>query len=105
MEFLNPAHGMKDICKGWLIDIINTYSSTHNALRISGGRTRELARVDDCPLQPLDGQARSAGQKADGNPQRDDAARSVRAIGERYLRVGGRGQCLRAGKTRSQKNA
>ena len=25
--------------------------------------------------------------------------------GLRYLRVGGRGQCLRAGKTRSQKNA
>jgi hypothetical protein len=28
-----------------------------------------------------------------------------RANGLRYLRVGGRGQCLGAGKTRSQKNA
>jgi hypothetical protein len=37
-------------------------------LRISGGRMRELARVDDRPLQPLDGPARSAGQKADVNP-------------------------------------
>jgi hypothetical protein len=30
--------------------------------------------VDDRPLQPLDGSARSAGQKADGNPQPDGAA-------------------------------
>jgi len=30
-----------------------------NVLRISGWRTRELARGDGCPLQPLDGQARS----------------------------------------------
>jgi hypothetical protein len=29
----------------------------------------------------------------------------VQANGERYLRVGGRGFCLGAGKTRSQKNA
>src|SRR3990170_6221794 len=33
----------------------------HTALRISGWRTRELARGDGCPLQPLDGLARSAG--------------------------------------------
>jgi len=40
------------------------------ALRISGGRTRERARVDDRPLQPLDGRRDSAGQSADGNTQR-----------------------------------
>jgi len=44
--------------------------------------TRGLARGDGCPLQQLDGQARSAGKKSDGNPQHDDAARSVRAIND-----------------------
>ena len=39
-------------------------------LRISGGRTRELARVDGRTLQPLDGRRDSAGQRADGNAQR-----------------------------------
>jgi len=38
-----------------------------------------LTRGDGCLLQPLDGQAKSARQKADGNPQHDGAARSVRA--------------------------
>jgi hypothetical protein len=43
------------------------YCRCLTALRISGWRTRELARGDGCPLQPLDGLARSARQKADGN--------------------------------------
>jgi len=44
------------------------------ALRISGRRTREQARGDDCPLQPLDGLAR----------QRRDRKRMVirSAVGE-----------------------
>ena len=36
---------------------------------MSGGRSRELARGDGRPLQPLDGRRVSAGLKADGNPQ------------------------------------
>ncbi len=32
-------------------------------LRISGGRTRELARVDDRPLQPLDGRREAPDRK------------------------------------------
>ena len=40
------------------------------ALRISGGRPRELARVDERPLHPLDGRRACAGCQADGNPRR-----------------------------------
>jgi len=51
------------------------------ALRISGRRTRELARGGGCPLQPLDGLAR---QRRDRKRMvirsADGSARSVRAI-------------------------
>jgi hypothetical protein len=49
-------------------------------LRISGGRTRELARVDDCPLQPLDGRREAPDRKRVAIRNADGAARSVRAI-------------------------
>jgi len=51
------------------------------ALRISGRRTRELARGGGCPLQPLDGLAH---QRRDRKrmviSSADGSARSVRAI-------------------------
>jgi hypothetical protein len=56
------------------------------ALRISGRRTRELARGGGCPLQPLDGLAR---QRRDRKRMvirsADGSARSVRAIIELSL--------------------
>jgi len=50
------------------------------ALRISGGRTRELARVDDRPLQPLDGWRKAPDRKRMGIRSADGTARTVRAI-------------------------
>jgi hypothetical protein len=53
-------------------------------LRISGGRSRELARARSRGRRSAASAgwpARSDGQPADGNPQADGAARSVRAIG------------------------
>jgi hypothetical protein len=49
-------------------------------LRISGGRTRELARVDDRPLQPLDGRREAPDRKRMLIRSPDGAAQSVRAI-------------------------
>jgi hypothetical protein len=51
------------------------------ALRISGRRTRELARGGGCPLQPLDGLARQRrDRKRMAIRSADGSARSVRAI-------------------------
>jgi len=44
-------------------------------LRISGGRTRERARVDDRPLQPLDGRRRAPDRKRMAIRGSDGAAR------------------------------
>jgi len=56
------------------------------ALRISGRRTRELARRGGCPLQPFDGLAR---QRRDRKRMEirsaDGSARSVRAIDQAHL--------------------
>ena len=46
------------------------------ALRISGGRTRELARVVDRPLQPLDGRREAPGRQRMAIRSPDGAARS-----------------------------
>ena len=58
------------------------------ALRISGRRTRELARGGGCPLHPLDGLAR---QRRDRKRMvirsADGSARSVRAIAPVQLRA------------------
>jgi len=58
------------------------------ALRISGRRTRELARGGGCPLQPLDGLAR---QRRDRKRMEirsaDGSAHSVRAIGADQARL------------------
>jgi len=49
-------------------------------LRISGGWTRELARMGDCPLHPLDGRREAPDRKRTVIRSPDGAARSVRAI-------------------------
>ncbi|MCK5601458.1 hypothetical protein KAR91_06310, partial [Candidatus Pacearchaeota archaeon] len=51
------------------------------ALRISGGRMRELAREDDRPLHPLDGRRFAPDRMRMGIRSDDGVARSVRAIG------------------------
>jgi hypothetical protein len=50
-------------------------------LRISGRRTRERAREDDCPLHALDGRREAPDRKRVVIRNADGAARSVRAIG------------------------
>jgi len=56
------------------------FSVRLTGLRISGGRTRELARVDDRPLQPLDGRRGAPDRKRMSIRSPDGAAQSVRAI-------------------------
>jgi len=46
------------------------------ALRVSGGRTRERARVDDRPRQPLDGQREALDRKRMAIRSPDGAAHS-----------------------------
>lgn len=58
------------------------------ALRISGGRTRERTRVDDRPLQPLEGWRKAPDRKrvvirnADGAAMRE---RRLEPVGGLYL--------------------
>ena len=49
-------------------------------LRVSGGRSPELARVDDRPMQELDGQREALDRKQMVVRSPDGAAQSVRAI-------------------------
>lgn len=60
--------------------------------RISGGRVRELARVDACPLQPLDGRREAPNNQWMAIRGADGTARSVRAIDE--LRRGKRASVI-----------
>jgi len=63
-----------------LLTGVNRFGHCLTALRISGGRTRELARVDDRPLQPLDGRREAPDRQRMAIRSADGAARSVRAI-------------------------
>src|SRR5574337_219648 len=42
---------------------VESFKSRLTALRITGGRTHERARVDDCPLHPLDGRREALNRK------------------------------------------
>ena len=52
-------------------------SIDRTALRISGGRSRELVRGDDRPLQPLDGRRAATGIRRMGIRSADGAALSA----------------------------
>jgi hypothetical protein len=67
--------------RGFLKILIGSCLSRHiTALRISSGRTRELARADGRLLQPLDGRREAPDIKWMVICSADGTARSVRAI-------------------------
>ena len=60
-----------------LLSGVNRFSHCLTGLRISGGRTRERARVDDRPLQPLDGRREAPDRKRMAIRSPDGAAASA----------------------------